>query len=818
VLEILFPSNPQNGQRDYAQELPMIVRFHSPRAAAIRVHSARSACMAAAVAFMFALTGVGAAHAAPTEPASAASGAAVVESDSQFTVHPGQSLNDVAIALTQSHDRVTLARAAKAIFDANPSAFMGHDPSRLKVGAVLNMPSLDTLGVAASGAVAAAAATGVSGQVASSAPVDASSAAVSAVTASQPVAAGAANANVASAPASASAPAIVAASSVAAGVASQATESTASSAASTSGTHVWAGAIQQAASAPVEGASGAGAAPAAAAPQPASEVRAPVSSLQQLLALKNRVLMELQKHGIGTSKQVPQGGSGVPVQPSTGQATGVGVAPRAPAASFAIASTPQAGSGVAGLSQPVTAAIAGGIAAVIALIASLAARRRRGRAAANDEIATAGANESDAARNQGSAEDHGSFASPVAGSGLEVVPPSTSHAEALADTTGAASLAAAAELGADALPQEQFDPSADGHDDADVRYVGSDLHSEPVQHVEPASSATPEIPVAPVEDALQHGTLAEPDYPVQPETRVQHDEPVQPVERQLQEPVLRDDRVQFGQPDADAEQVSLGDVAAGIHNEGQAQSEEPTQQRGFERDHEAIGSAYARELDEIAPAVDATPAQENPHAASSSALHDEALHASQPLAPPPDLDVPPVTPAVPRTSLPHPIEFPRDALQALGSLDMPLPPRTESASSFDWASSSAPLTTQPVVAPEITARNAIVPPPGASHVSEEIEAGTAGSAAVAGLGAMPFGALKLDFDLELPPSPAQPLPAFTPEDLAKIARNKLELASEYIELGDLSGARALINEVIESNDAATRSEARALLSTLAPLS
>ena len=81
-----------------------------------------------------------------------------------------------------------------------------------------------------------------------------------------------------------------------------------------------------------------------------------------------------------------------------------------------------------------------------------------------------------------------------------------------------------------------------------------------------------------------------------------------------------------------------------------------------------------------------------------------------------------------------------------------------------------------------------------------------------------FGALKLDFDLELPPSPAQPLPAFTPADLARIARNKLDLAAEYIELGDLAGARTLINEVIESNDPATRNDARALLSTLAPLS
>ena len=62
------------------------------------------------------------------------------------------------------------------------------------------------------------------------------------------------------------------------------------------------------------------------------------------------------------------------------------------------------------------------------------------------------------------------------------------------------------------------------------------------------------------------------------------------------------------------------------------------------------------------------------------------------------------------------------------------------------------------------------------------------------------------------------MPQFTPEQLARIARNKLDLATEYIELGDLGGARTLIHEVIESNDAATHDEARALLATLAPLS
>jgi FimV-like protein len=183
-----------------------------------------------------------------------------------------------------------------------------------------------------------------------------------------------------------------------------------------------------------------------------------------------------------------------------------------------------------------------------------------------------------------------------------------------------------------------------------------------------------------------------------------------------------------------------------------------------------------------------------------------------------DLDTPPVETDVERA---HPTKFPRAAIDALDSLDMPLPPRTEPSMSFDTPSpqpAAAPEASQPVVAPAITARQAIVPPPQAPHVAEEIEAGTTGSASVAGLGAMPFGALKLDFDLELPPSPAQSLPAFTQEDIARIARNKLELAAEYIELGDLSGARALIHEVIESNDVATRSDARALLSTLAPLS
>ncbi|MEI6000315.1 hypothetical protein H3V53_24880 [Paraburkholderia bengalensis] len=162
-------------------------------------------------------------------------------------------------------------------------------------------------------------------------------------------------------------------------------------------------------------------------------------------------------------------------------------------------------------------------------------------------------------------------------------------------------------------------------------------------------------------------------------------------------------------------------------------------------------------------------------------------------------------------------------MRALDSIDdFALPPRSESSESSEPAGQvvtpPGSLTSQPVVSPEITAQQAVpqqAPQPGAA---DQIIAGTAGAAAVAGLGAARFGALKLDFDLELPPSPAQAVPTFTPEEVARIARNKLDLAVEYIDLGDVVGARTLINEVIESNDADSRADARALLSTLAPLS
>ena len=170
-------------------------------------------------------------------------------------------------------------------------------------------------------------------------------------------------------------------------------------------------------------------------------------------------------------------------------------------------------------------------------------------------------------------------------------------------------------------------------------------------------------------------------------------------------------------------------------------------------------------------------------------------------------------------------KFPTEAVEALGSLDLSLPPRMDLQLGTPGDAGAAPalresqtpiepvpFVPQPVAGTDAGRLRKMEPPSAAA----QIEAGTAGAASVAGLGATPYGPLSLDFDLNLPSSHTEPLPALTPAQLATIARNKLELAVEYIELGDLGGARTLLQEVIASNDTATRQQAAALLSTLAP--
>jgi pilus assembly protein FimV len=171
-------------------------------------------------------------------------------------------------------------------------------------------------------------------------------------------------------------------------------------------------------------------------------------------------------------------------------------------------------------------------------------------------------------------------------------------------------------------------------------------------------------------------------------------------------------------------------------------------------------------------------------------------------------------------------KFPQEAIQALDSLEFGLPPRMEltlnlpdgPVTSSHQVETSPPASAQPVKPPIGPAPSIEEAEPyiGSESVASQIEAGTAGAGAVAGLGATQFAPLSLDFDSKLPRSHTDPLPPLTTSQLAAIARNKLELAGEYIELGDLPGARTLLQEVIAANDPATRQRAATMLSTLAP--
>ncbi|KUZ00473.1 MULTISPECIES: FimV/HubP family polar landmark protein [unclassified Burkholderia] len=627
-------------------------------------------------------------------PASAAGGPAPLT----VTVQPGQSLNDLAKAATQSHDPGVLARAGRALFDANPQAFMKRDPSRLKVGATLTVPALDATGAA----LAAAGASGASGASAASAVAAASSAAAAAAVATQHGASAPhPGSAVQTAPAAHAAPvsgASVAAAAVVAG-ASASTGASAAHGASTvepvqpaapaagaSGPHVWSGAIQsatpssasEAAIQPAQGGQAQGMhEPSAAAPVAGASQPRP-SSLQQLLALKNRVLMELQKHGIGkpaaTNNVAP---APAPAAPRPAANDGASAAASSPAASEAAsgeaASAAQPASAPVQPAAPVTAtplardseqidwrpAAAAG-AAVVVLAAGFAWRKRR----------------------------------------------KARRAEAVAAESGGA---AASDAGASSSP------------------------------VEPVPPILPETPVA--RDAA-----------------------------------------------ADVNLVSAAAVAAEV--------------------------AETRDLDVPSSPEAATPSQDDQKEAPAAPAAEPAPHDAKP--------------AAPATNDDQHAALMQNAISALNSLDMPLPPRTaEEPAAREGQAESEQVATN--------GQSASHPPVGANDplpehpVDQDDEfdwdpdastpapraGGASAPSSLPPLGGAQFGALKLDFDLDLPSAPGAVLPALTPEELARIARNKLDLASEYVELGDLSGARTLLQEVVDANDAATRDDARALLAKLA---
>ncbi|MFP4890863.1 FimV/HubP family polar landmark protein [Paraburkholderia sp. EG304] len=813
--------------------------------------SGRPTAIAAAAAFAIALLGGagGNALAAPARatsaPDTASAGSSTtavvaVAAGAQYTVHAGQSLNDVAIAITQSHDRAVLARATRALFDTNPAAFMNHDPSRMRVGAVLIVPALDASGALAASSTGAA---GGASESTAAAPASASTAAPAEAAASMASAARAAvqATTPAASEVSGAASAAVSTGAAAGGLASSAPVA-GSAPAAASGTQEWTGSIQPAASAPAGQAPSAAtaaapaAAPAAAAAQAASQPRQKVSSLQQLLALKNRVLMELQKHGIGGAPVASSPKPTSAAQPAAaGSAATVPVAPQ-----HANAATSPSNEG--GLSQRNLSIAAAVGAALVVLLAAL----RMGRRKREKEAAARAAEATDAAV-AGSARDGDSRDGSAVAGQTAVAEASDAQDQELARQAAAAAAAehAAAEREAAERAAEES-AAAEGaaaEQAAAERAAAEQVERERAAAERAAAEEHAEAERVAAERAAAEQAAAEQAAAEQAAARVaaEHAE----AERTAAERIASERAAE----EQAAQQA--GTLSSGSEPSTEPPSDAPAPDETLRSAGTAANLAAAAELGADAlplgplePTIGATQ-DENAHhvqwdeesTESPTAPHTATAEPQSPLnVPPPVIDFtqhqtePRATTSLgqPFSDIPVPVQpaasaptdFPRDAVDAFGSLNMPLPPRIE-VPTVGEAAPSTSLSTQPVASPDTTAQQAFGvhgADDDTPHVADQIAAGTAGHGAVAGLGAAGFGALKLDFDLELPPSPAQPLPAFTPADLARIARNKLELASEYIELGDLGGARALINEVIEANDPATRTEARALLSTLAPLS
>ncbi|KVO03473.1 FimV/HubP family polar landmark protein [Burkholderia ubonensis] len=626
-----------------------------------------------------------------------------------ITVQPGQSLNDIAIAATQSHDPGVLARAGRALFDANPQAFMKRDPSRLKLGAALTVPALDATGAAIASGASAASVTTAASAGAASAPHPASAAHAASAVQGAPAAsavhpAQTSDAHAAAATAGASAAVGASAAHGASGPGAE----PAAQQAGASGPHVWSGSIQAAPSSASEAvapstpgvaAAGSHATPGAAPVAAASQARP--SSLQQLLALKNRVLMELQKHGIGKPA-------------ATGAAADAG-RPQAPSA-------PRPAAGDAGAS----AAAPG----------------------ASEAAATGGA---------------ASAAQPQT---PPVRPVTTTGAAGRVDWRPVAAAGAAAAL-------------------LVAGFMWRKRRNARRGAAEAASGADDVKPS--VVEAL----------PIQPET-----------------PVSRDAAADVHLAAATAEAVETVEA----HEAHDAQVASSSTEPGH-----ADSTPHAQEAGEVAQGAGAGH-DEQPTDAPANAPADKPLEA--PAHAPAD------APAAPAADTHQALM--QSAIAALDSLDMPLPPRVSDEASL---STTEPAPKAGLFVDDKSATNgqsAPRPPVGAGDQTPEQLAeqeeepewdggatlhgrsgATSSAPAFAPLGGAQFGALKLDFDLDLPAAPGAAPPALTPDELARIARNKLELAGEYVELGDLAGARTLLQEVIDANDAATRDDARALLAKLA---
>lgn len=828
---------------------------------------------------VLALAGASVAYAAP-DAASAAS--AEQAAPLTITVRPGQSLNDIAVAVTQSHDPGVLARAGRALFDANPQAFMKRDPSRLKIGAQLMVPALDaTGGAAASGATAASAAASAASTSAAAGASHAATASGAAAFAASGVAAGSASgANGASAPgaASAHAPSAVA---PAAPVASSGAGSA----------HVWSGSIQQA-PAGANGASAAGAeallapgaanrAPTGSGAQAAGASQARPSSLQQLLALKNRVLMELQKHGIGkpAANVAPAPAAGSAQKPQASAAAGAAASATAASttASETIASDAAAGS--AASATPASAAPAASMpaaapsvsapahaaapqapfntgaavaigAALAALIVGFALRRRK-KGASADAIEPGAFTPAPALDPDAAAAIADAPAGPEAAEDAR-------HDEAEPDKAAAARRASSAAPLAEAKrppAQHGSEPPSADEDAAPAREPQAPA-AQPLtlktprpdeQGGAPQSAGDEPSGAKPAPYAWRQAfpsdaiaALDSLDMPLPPREagatadrpeQSQHAEPAGSRGAQsatnglpAAPPPMGAENAREGQTHGEAGSATDFEGAGSFDNDARVAPQRPegatprpvTAPDAMGRDEAAARAAESSPTESTrdAPRTPGAPAAES----RLSTVGAGAAHSPMPDA------AAAAEAAAPHAATP-PDAAPHDDGQTQAA-PRPLDggPQPPAAARHEAAPAHAEIPNAPL-APAAPAWAAPQPPGMSFAEPAQAEPGDvpaapdrAPAANPPPLGVAQFGALNLDFDLELPSGPSASLPAFTPEALAKIARNKLELASEYVELGDLAGARTLLHEVIEADHADTRDEARVMLAKLADLS
>jgi len=831
--------------RSKARDTSMTIRS-TRRAVSLAIACAWFAC-ASPAGFAAAATPASAPVAPSAAPASAAT---------QVAVKPGQSLADIAAAATGSHDKTVLGRAARAIFDANPSAFMRGDPSLLKLGAVLNVPALDATGAPAKTesapvpAPAAASAPNAASGNAAAAQAAASGAKAGSAAAVKPASAAPVSTAAAASPAASAAAPAAPAANMGAHPASTAAPAHAQPAVpgGASGAHAWSGAIEPApvapASAPAQAASGASGASAGAAvsaaasasmptatatSQPAASGTAPtatsaqapavasapkpgasapaeashpkVSSLQQLLALKNRVLMELQRHGIGApsashsgaAKSASPGASGFAVAPASGP-----VSAPAPGQSRAAAAANQRFIGIGNYGvtlernqiPAVAAIVAAIVAALLVLLIALGVSRRRAVRPADGASAKAAS----AARGAESAKAASTVAAtpddPIAAEFLAVLARTPSSKRALMGL--AAHYAERKNVqGFDEIAQRIYRLSGGkGPNWTHVASIGRQLDpNNPLFALESgateegdlsadAHSSVPEGGAADLGAALPSAQAVTP--PVVAAAPAHVDEIPLPTMPPIAEP----------EPETD-----------GVHAEGRFEDEK----------------AHAEPVEAKQPAPQEPVTAQEAQASVEPKTELQAEPQAEPTLPP-------------------------EAVAALDGLDIGLPPRVGPVAEMPAAPEPATAAEPAPVESEagLPAESpSLAQPPHAhdDHGDEAEPDGEEPAAAthvpsappvVTGLGAAPVGRLNLSFDLDLPGSQAgtgeavqaeaAAQPPFTPEQLARIARNKLDLAAEYIALGDLGGARTLIHEVIESNDAATHAEAQAMLATLAPLS